>query len=1178
MIRFTLILGLCISFSSAAQMDMDFSGSEFVPIPQNGTWAWYDVANDSISAEYVFTDFMKPKSGYTSDFVLKNDSLWGIMSSAGGEREPFLYDSIIFHNPRLITLSKNQWSYHYASDSGNDSLIAIYFDSLYFDGTHMYLYHAGKTGLITDYGTVIATKYDAIHPFDCSQGASESSYLMTIKGTEFNLLNYDGSELLPIGVWDLRCTEDGVFEFRRDEFPEYFVPYMEEFIRPNGHDIVFYGSEGYKIYSADKTQAELHLADGRVLKETYDDYFLLSDNYIAVRKGGKIGLTLNGTELRSAIKYDQINPVSTARYFNELTYQFKFYYGDSCGLMTDQGTELFDANYANIVPTADPDRYIVMDRQRTGVVDGVGRSVIPIKYDYIYYDYGSQLFIVQNAKKIGLFRRDGIQLVPIEYDRQRILQSVLPGEGGSLHVLGKGQYFYFANSNGLIENTGFSHYDHTPSILKTYDSKGINVYIFDDAGNIEEKQRYPIFEKAVIKKDLNLDWGSLNSWSISVLEENQQAGYFGLRWYTQRGFGIPPTYRTVRVTFFKDFIGEVAISRDSIEWMEGIPMQLIRGYDHLKTGEGKISTNTFFNTEICSNYRGSGDRYVNFELNKDQVRSYIKLEQYGVMSIARSIQYAEKPTEQNEYRRHIVGGLTKMCTIDSADVSLYDYYTYWNSVDAIRLSPELMKKVLNPKVGVKFENSEVAIVNASWLGVSKDHISFTSTEFFKEFEFVGLKCYFQQGQKDATGKLRMVNKAKVDDEKDPKEVIIENVLRTSEAEGYISDLVLADIKYPQTAKLHVDHPTYFFVPDSVYLTYNAGRVVQRIDSTNFRLISPTGKVVRDIALLIRYLNEERFACLSPKGWELIDKNGKPMSDQYFSRVNDFVDKRAEFTYADGRAVLIDLNGTVLEPLPESRTFIDKVHYFYGSNPPEINDSRTKVTDRARENETYFSSGFFVSKSNGESILRRFGSTQSITLKTTSLTSFGFGAYFKDGKHLITIDSSLVFVKHKKVDKFRVVNNEIGVLEGKRDELVDRNWNRICRLENDEGYEIRDGILIVKLADESEKSFGSQVPLSERSTQMVDTIPETKVISENGNYGVKRGGETVLPTVYEWLSKINDTEYYTRTRVEKQIFNANLERIGKNSFDWFIETASGNYVFYRLGDYTVLRMNEVQGDD
>lgn len=1178
MIRLSWIVCCLISTISWCQLDslsseLDALNDEalYVPVTIDGQWIWYDIANNRPSDSVHITDIVQPELGFNYQFILKNDSLWGVLSSSGYIVVPFQYDSVISISNHLMTLSNGEWSYHkrlqYDSfrDEVSDSLIPISFDSLYFDGTELYLFHQGKTGMILVNGSLIPPKYDGIQRFSCTGSTIESMHYLSLLGENYNLLNEDGEELLPTGVVDLRCTEDGVVEFKRGEHPEFYVPYTKEFLRPNGRDIIFYGNLGHKIYNEEKTKAEFHLGDGGVLKETYDDYFFLYDDFFVVRKEDKVGLTRNGTQLISALKYDQIN-ASTYHEWGATRNYFRFYHGDSCGLMDKNGQEVLEANYANIVPTSDENRFIVLDKDLAGVVDRSGRTIVPIKYDYISFDERLKLFLVQLNERVGLLNFDGSVLIPVEYTSFHVLEYFgTASTTDALMVLKKNGNFYFAKLGGFIQKAGFNHYDHTKGILKTYDAKVISVFIFNNEGKLEEKQDYPLFENAIIRKNYYNHWDVLYDWTVSELEENQQKGYFGLRHYTKRGFGVKPVYRTVQPTLFDDYIGTIGTNSLSHDWIGRTQVEIVRGFDHLKTGTGTINTPTFFSSDMLLGRYGSGDRYINLALNGKQNLSYSKLNGVPTIGLSDPILYVDRARWNTDYIKYLSGGTAELCPIESADISYFDYYNYLNSLSACKVSDTLMKAILNPTLGVRFVNSDVGVINSSFSGVHDDRISFWYPSFYEKFEFLNHSIFFEQREDDESGRLRMKFLSEENDE----ETTINGVASAKEVFGNIGDYIVAEMNCDKLAKVHIDYPDFLFIQDSIDLNYVDGRIVRKLDSNNVRLITPHGKVIADSCLQVRYLKEGCFAVLRSSGWTLIDRNGKLLSNRTFFSVSEFKQNQAEFGLQDGTAVILNSNGEEVMPLPEPRLFLDDDYYYFATKPNQIFHRKTNTADELQEGEEYRSPGFVVSRGNGKIYIRQFGAERTIELKSDiTLKVFGTCLYYRKGKHIYSIDSNLVTKKFKKIDKFSTVTPEIGWLQGKRDQLIDFDWNYICKMTKDERFELRDGNLIVFDNDSVFRNFGSLKPI-EKYPELAETSVDIKVTVENGKYGVRSGEEVLLPFKYAWLSKVNDQEYFTKVNTQQHIYTSQLERIGRRPFDWYIQTYFGDFVFYSGGQTFVV---------
>ncbi len=1180
-----LVAFFCLlSFFGASQWDVVASEGDsfllepdYVPIEINGQLVWYDVMNQRASDSIRITDLVQPTSGYNSAFILKNDSLWGMLNGYGEVELPFAYDSIIKYNNFTLVLQNGNWSFrkpgyifndgpnqtdYLSTEEIEDKWVSISFDSIYFNGTELYLFDNEKTGMILENGTIIPTKYDGIQRLHSELWGRYSSFLLTLSGDYYNLLDEKGNKLLPEGVCDLRATEDGVCEFLRGDNPEYYIPYTRTFVKPNGRDIIFYRDLGYKIYSEHKSKSELYLSNGEVLKGTFDDYFLLGDGtFKVVRRGNKVGLSRDGKTVIGALKYDQVNLVSD--YFVEGSRLFRYYHGDSCGLMNEAGSELFKAKYANILGTGHSDRFIVLDNELGGVVNRKGQLIIPIKYDHIYFDRQTKLFVVRKNDRIGLFDFNGEQITPIEYSRYSLLED-FPGD--YLAVLKKSDLFFFVQKGKVLASEGFGHFNYHDGVLKAYGEETISVFLFDDKGKLEAREEYPHYKKAVVRSDRYLwEWEALGDWLYSELEENQQAGYFGLRYYTKRGFGVEPQYRTVILDGFVNYLAEVDDApTKSHSIAEIVPTELVKGFHYLKTGSGKTDGQLIFNSEVVIIDYGSSDRFLHHYSDGTQYQVDSEGNVGISIDLTNEYLYSDQASIEDfwainsEYRRYFIGDSVELCSIDSADISLQAYFNYWTATSTCRFSSQVMKTLMNPSLGVRFVNKKIGIINASIFGIRKDFLSYKTMNYFDEYHYILSDIFFEKPVDSRVGSLKSRIVANPRDKIFP----IEDVLEATSAEGRFGDYIVATMKTDQLAKIHVDYPNYFFMQDTLNLSYNGGRVTRKVDLNLVVLVSPNGNRLTEPCLAIRYLNNECFGLLQKDGLKLVDKNGKFLSDSTFQTIEEFKDGRAQCTFASGSAIILNPKGEKLAPLPEPRISLDANHYYYKSDTRTIFHEPSGRSDQAQKGEKYLS-GFFLAKSNGISMVRPFGSSETIKVKSDgALKSFGNQLYYVKGKHVYAIDSGLKISKFKKVDKLKLVTPEIAWLQGKKDVLIDKEWNTIHVLGENDRFELRDGDLIVFEDDSTFQNYGGFKKEEERLDEPVATT-EVKLM-KNGKYGAMLGDSIVLRAEYDWLSKINEREFFTKINSEKRLYDAILERIGDQPFDDYIETDYGNFVFSRNG--------------
>lgn len=1180
-----LFIVLCCTLSFWGECQSDVIATEaidsfslqpdYAPVTIDGRPVWYDLMNRRASDSVQISAFVQPPNGYNPSFIVKNDSLWGMLNNYGDEELPFLYDSIVRFNNFLFARKGEVWSFRepdvifYDGPNGVDVMASaaledvwtpISFDSLYFDGKDLFLFDKGKTGMILEDGTIISPEYDGIQRIQYGFYGAYDMFL-TLSGKYYNLLDGKGNEILSKGAWDLRETEDGVFEYLIGDHPEYYVPYLGTFVKPKGRDVIFYGMSGYKIYSEDKSTSELHLTNGEVLKGTFDDYFLFFEDLYAVRQGDKVGLSKDGRNVIGALKYDQINLISNFRYDHEML--FRYYIDDACGLMDQTGRELFEAKYANVLGTGHANRFVVIDNELGGVIDRAGRMVIPMEYDHIYFDEKTELFVVQQKDRIGLFDFNGKQITPIEYTLYNRLESFSKDH---LVVLKKDDQFYFVQKEKMLAAEGFHHFNYYEDVLKAYGDDSISIFLFNDKGKLEAREDYPHYKKAVVRSDnYYWKWEALNDWVESELEENQREGYYGLRYYTKRGFGVEPQYRTVIPDGFSNYLAEVDdVPKKDHSISKQIPLELVKGFHYLMTGIGEANTQLIFNSEVSIINNGSNDRYLHHF--SDGTHKKVAEGNSGIsIDISNNYRYSDENLSSDfnrfnsEYRRYFIADSVELTTIDSADISLHAYVDYWNGISACRFSREMMRTLMNPKLGVRFVIKKVGIINSSIFGIRKDYLSYNAMSYFDEYRYVLSNIFFEKPMDSLVGSLKsnLVG--------DPRDKIfpISHVMEAEAAEGWFGDYVVAKVESDQIAKIHVDYPDFFFVQDSLNVSYNGGRITRKVDSNSVVLVTPEGKRLTNPSWAIRYLNKGCFGLLTLEGWQIVDKNGKPISDLFFKEIAEFKDDRAELTLENGSAVIINSKGETLEPLPEPRVYVDSDHFHFKSNPSVFYEIQSGLSDEARDAEKY-QSGFFQSKNEGKTILRPFGSSETKEVKSDlRLKYFGNQVYYVKGKHLYAMGSDLGISKFKKMDRLKLVTPNIAWLQGKEDVLIDRHWNIIHRIDESDRFELQDGELVIFHNDSTSTNYGSFDP---NTAKDIDTEPEplNEVVMQNGKYGVLLQDSVVLPATYSWLSKINEQEFFTKIGVEQHLYDARLERIGDQSFDHYVQTDMGNFVFYRNG--------------
>ncbi len=92
------------------------------------------------------------------------------------------------------------------------------------------------------------------------------------------------------------------------------------------------------------------------------------------------------------------------------------YKGDNTGVVNKAGVEIIKPGYSRIETFEDG--YRVYKDNKSGYISGQGKLLMPVIYDDFYSV--DQYIIIQQGKKYGIADKDGIGVVPVEYDDIRI--------------------------------------------------------------------------------------------------------------------------------------------------------------------------------------------------------------------------------------------------------------------------------------------------------------------------------------------------------------------------------------------------------------------------------------------------------------------------------------------------------------------------------------------------------------------------------------------------------------------------------------------------------------------------------------------------------------------------------------------------------------------------------------
>ncbi|MFT5858866.1 MAG: hypothetical protein ACI865_000960 [Flavobacteriaceae bacterium] len=1122
-----------------------------LPIKTIKGWQLMNPRLATIDASRIFSEFQWPTSGVTDYFILKKDNYWGAIDMWDYELLPFIYDTIIDNKGNWLAKKDSIWEYHLPGET-----LLIKADSIFLDDQLLYYFYNGKTGLFKEADHISSPKYDLIHPFKCANHLSSQKPYYLVKDGGFFNLHKDSSLCLPSGVIDVRCNDFEVFEFYRSSKVEYFFSSTGEILTPDGREVVIYNDSEYKIYDERGKMAAYHQIDGKVLEGIYEDYFPLTNRHLAVRRDGKIALYDQLSDrLLTPFKYDQITQIDQ-NYQGEKIH-FKFFIGNDCGAMDANGRELFEPHYANIMFSGSSKFFRVIKNERTGVIKRNGEVVIPISYDYIVYYPLTNFFVVQDNQKYGIFKATGEELIPINYHKHRFEIDNSSANQTAVHVLGNGKDMFFVGQMGMLDGKPYTHYEITSDVIKAYGADAITVFLLDRDGNVEEKETYRGIKSVVVSKNFKPMIENYAGWPTSYLEENQLTGKFGLRWFEKAGIAVNPNYRQIRKTYFSRLLGEVPYKTSSAPFLKEFDINVVRSFNELGPSSGTIINYKTYNTELLQVSESNTYELIHHKTDRSQTIDHSGNNELIPAKYLETNRVHYSDILQHSLKRYYIGGEAVLCDIDTADVSLFDYYMYWNLTSACRLPGDKMSLVLNPKLGVKFVDATQKVFELSTNLERKGTVRYDKISDYTDFQtFYGDFIFELRGKHGRLLKYRYDEKRgaiSIGQIENPELVYTEG-----------GAAVVAVIEEKVRGKIHKEYPTYNFIQSENSFAYHSGRIIKSVDSVYTRLVTPEDEIIRDSALRITYLGEGFFGIYDSLGVQVIHRSGRKLRPEHYISVMEFSHGRIQVRDSSGYSHIVDTTGKILKSSLDSFKSLDERKYIDESNKSIIYDRLTSEVDTLKEGERYYGHGFITKKVNGVYSIRTFGAQKSIDVDLPGrLQYFRHRLYYQLKKHFYTIDSSLVIEQFKKASKFQTIAPNVGWLEGKKlNFLIDTNWNILYSLNSNESFKMVEDRPMIRTG-------GRLIPLFKAKKDSVEIVELNKarvqIFEKDGRYGLQLENRVLQSAIYESISPINVDEFHTVLPMTKKVFSSELTSLFEFPFDTFVQTYDGDVLVRYNGE-------------
>lgn len=1177
---FFLIVNAAFSQESeateASLEDIEFLDSlaaaekNYMPFKQGEKWTLYDLDSGIVNSKYTF-DAWLPQGKFSEYFAFKKDGLFGVIDYQGDTIMPFEYDTIVTTFYGVFGSKGSNWVFpqYFDSEVTSDTL---QLDSISGKGDFVYLYRNNKVGAYSQGIISVPPIFEAVQPLNVVAWYDKSpEVILAFDGSAYRFFDYKGNDLLGTATPEFELMRNDFVRFKKNGRWWYYNFYTKKQFDSGGNDVVLYHSGMYKIYGSSRTYPTFYYDERK--QSGYEDYFPLMNEYLAFRSAGKVGLMDGNGTVHIPARYDKIELIDS-----RLGY-FKFFRGDSCGLVTKSGVELFQPAYANIIATNNPNRLIVIDNGFTGVVDKQGKNIIPLKYDYIHYD--NTCFLLEKKELIGLASMDGkIIFEPQFIHYQREYGNTWDGSFYAIVFEDFKGKLLLANSTGALTTEKFNDYNYGNQTFKLYRNNEIEVLVLTDKTEVEESVKYPNVGSLVVKKEdsnKRVRWG-LGGWDISYLEENQLNGKFGLRFFRKQGLAVEAVYNEIQSTGLDGHFGERK-EEGTFELTDNIVLDQKAVYDHMYEGNARIQNKDLVSAEsvvfnASSNWTSTVVAQNNNHLGTIEVpHEYMPFQfrELEEMNLGFSRQFGT-----NLPKMYIIDAKPVVCSIDSAEISLFEYYHYFNMLGGLRMTSASAPQIMNPNLGVRFEGGQRRVTDLNAFEWNESRLRFKPWKSFKDFRFTQMEDFILF--KDVDDSLHWT----VQDYRWTKDGSpIEDKTCLDFKEVSFGFETILELKEEGTTNyiIHEDFPDFeYILSDSVQRNYFVGRLILE-EKEGVRLKDPKGNVFTPFYRGVRYLGEGIFTAKTDAGWEVINRNGNRVIDRYFTYVgavnNGFF--AARNASAQG---IYSVEGEVLVESSETLKHVEGNFYQVTESPQEIwYDAQEKMYDTLQADEVYLGNRtFLVNLEDNEYTLRKFGTAQPLKI-ASEITPYcinGAVVFLKKNK-LFVLDSNGLISTYKKASKPREVGKFLRI-DGKKNQLIlDPSGNLIHTTTESARLKAYRDLLLVHTSDSTYYISQTGAIVSKDALKVSPIAQpsekEIEIILGIGKVGASKNGKTLIEPNYDRLSYTGNGEFEAIRNYTTNLFDGDLKQMNPIPYhncyfideDLMILELNGTWYFFKKGE-------------
>lgn len=1172
--RFIGVLAILIASYSYAQDGVNAMGigfefsdvnptSEYIPVQQGNSWYLFDLVEERLDTSRWF-DRLVLNDRIVEYYIFEKDKRIGALDLYGDTILPFQYDSIVTIPYGVAGKMGEYWDFKTEYWDGPAQNERHKIDSFYCLNEITYTYLNGKMGALRLSEQLLAPNYNKVQAMNQTpEFVRQYDVLLVSDGANFRFFDFEGKDVLGVATTNYQILDHDFLKYW-DGHWKYYNFVSKEHLDFGGRPMVFYDRNNYKVYNESRTLG-VYYENGVALGSGFEDYFPIGKEMIAVRRNGKIGVIHKNGRLVVAPKYDKVECLN---YFSSY---FKYFIGDACGLLSPTGEELSKAKYANIVESTKADRFIVIDHELTGIIDNHGREICPIEYTYIQAH--NDCFTIQKGIKIGLMNWDGkVILEPTFLAYDIFLSGGAANKGFQTFVFEdtRGKFILANKSNRLTERT-FDEFNYGNNTYKLYRAGEIEVLVLNNNGEIDDRMKYANIGSLIIESDYRRMLKKADGWLVSYLEENQLSGKFGLRWYKKQGIAVETVYDYVQNGRLSSYFGEREISGHTVELFPGVPVRLQRVYDQMYTLTGAVINTDLVMAESILHWSPSlstsealvGNANFALQVEIEFTDSPVKANDQGT-----KINYGEHLASQ-DLKMITLNAQPELCALEDAEISLLEYFQYFNVLGGMELTPTAAKKVLDPRIGVRFVGGKKRVYEIGLRLTNDNFVSFRPSKDVQSIHF------FAENDLMIIKELNNATEFNVKEYTWPKDVEPLETLdcydfrdvRSTQGRFYE-----ALKKVVQKAQVHVDFPDFLFFPiDSFPLKYAAGRLISG-EIGAVQLLDPEGKVYIESAKQIDYLGNDLFKVKTDSMWHIVDRNNNSWKSDRFDLVR-MTSSTVLQVFQGDQSFLYKLNGDLIASGDRNLEWVTEDKYRISKTPEIWLDATTGQQHPIDSEADYLGQHFFLKKiSTGNYVCSFFGLNEAFEFESDNKPRLlgGFLTYeLKKHRYILKQDGAITKWKNASMPQKQ---GSCFTMEGKKKLLLlNGKGDWIADLPNDAQISPVDGGVLVSTSDTNYVILENGTKMAWSSFKESPTIPEAEtpritVVYENGKAGVKRDDEFILEPNYDNLIQIGGGTFETIFFERWRIYNDDLKEFSSIPYDKAYHLPNYGWMFFTNGRY------------